>query len=705
MKKIYVLVIIWNFAICGWAQVRLIPHITRADGGFKTDLILASTDSIDACYLLTAFDSRGQTLEIVEGVVPAGQTIFSPVSSLFESDGISHLMVEGDGFHLSAVYQSNFEGGGPAHVGESYRQALRWQLYMGDNTISWDGLAVINTGREHAQIQVRLLDENNMEIDAFYPAELQNLGPNQKGLYVLPASVSNTRVEIMANQPLALTALRGDVVSSRFLWQNLAATLRPSVDFRLEWEIRPLHGPGNQSVEAEWGSFWVPAKREDLNGKQINLKFVRLKSTNTNPGPPIVYLAGGPGGSGIEAAENALFELFQTLRAYSDVIALDQRGTGLSDKAPNYSFTFEWPHDRALEREEIGVLIGEWSSQALHFWNELGHDEADYNTIRSAHDIDALRQALGAKKMVLLGYSYGTHLALTALRLHGDTIHKAILAGVEGPDHTYKLPSDTQALLQRIDNYIQEDENARALYPDFLGSVQTTLSNLELTPAIVQTMDPLSNQQVSLTIGPFDVQQVATAFLRGPELSRFLPAFFAHMAAGNYSDMAPFFLEARRAVSIALMPSATDIASGISVARQLRIQAERTKTLLDSAINFPLPELAAGFSAVDLGMSFRAAVQTQVPTLFISGSLDGRTPINNALEVIEGFENGIQLTIEGGGHNDLLASHPGIYPLVEAFIQGTSVSDTTIAIDAPDFVNVGAKISTDDVIKRSAFNR
>jgi pimeloyl-ACP methyl ester carboxylesterase len=58
----------------------------------------------------------------------------------------------------------------------------------------------------------------------------------------------------------------------------------------------------------------------------IELAFVRFKSTAKNPGPPIVYLAGGSGGSGIGAARGSRFPLFMALREIADVIAFDQSG-------------------------------------------------------------------------------------------------------------------------------------------------------------------------------------------------------------------------------------------------------------------------------------------------------------------------------------------------------------------------------------------
>ena len=57
-----------------------------------------------------------------------------------------------------------------------------------------------------------------------------------------------------------------------------------------------------QKVDTELGHLFVPENRRNPNSRLIELAFVRFKSAASKPGPPVVYLAGGPGGSGIAAA-------------------------------------------------------------------------------------------------------------------------------------------------------------------------------------------------------------------------------------------------------------------------------------------------------------------------------------------------------------------------------------------------------------------
>ncbi len=62
-----------------------------------------------------------------------------------------------------------------------------------------------------------------------------------------------------------------------------------------------------------------------------------------------------------------------------------------------------------------------------------GTDLAAYNSLENAADIEALRTALGYDQINLYGVSYGTLLALHALRLYPGALRSVILDGVVPP--------------------------------------------------------------------------------------------------------------------------------------------------------------------------------------------------------------------------------------------------------------------------------
>ncbi len=75
------------------------------------------------------------------------------------------------------------------------------------------------------------------------------------------------------------------------LFASLGTAQIPELTLR---EIEFPVGRGRTTTQEE-GSFTVPVRRGAGNDK-LTLRFVRFKSSNPDPGPPIVYLAGGPGG-------------------------------------------------------------------------------------------------------------------------------------------------------------------------------------------------------------------------------------------------------------------------------------------------------------------------------------------------------------------------------------------------------------------------
>src|SRR5947207_11931276 len=95
-----------------------------------------------------------------------------------------------------------------------------------------------------------------------------------------------------------------------------------------------------EKLESELGHLFVPENRRNPHSRKIEIVFVRFQSTGQQPGPPLIYLEGGPGGSGIDAARNQAFSLLMAMREFGDVIVLDQRATGMSK--PSLDCSLSW---------------------------------------------------------------------------------------------------------------------------------------------------------------------------------------------------------------------------------------------------------------------------------------------------------------------------------------------------------------------------
>lgn len=475
---------------------------------------------------------------------------------------------------------------------------------------------------------------------------------------------------VVVHFPLALAIILSSLVVS--LGQEKAA------DLKIEPYV--FENAKKEKLEAEIGRLTVPENRRNPKSRLIEIAFVRFKSTSPNPGAPIIYLAGGPGGSGIGAARGSRFPLFMAMREFGDVIALDQRGIGQSKPNLNCRETFGFPLDKALTYQEAIQIVREKSRACAEYWRAQEADLAGYNTIENADDLEDLCKALGAKKVSLWGISYGTHLALATIKRHGKNIDRAILAGIEGLDDTLKPPGDVQQHFSDIARLAKADPNLNAQIPDLLELMKTVHDRLEKEPVTVEITDPKTKQPVKVVIGKYAMQLMAGSAI-GTSTITLYPRVYNAASKGDFSEAAQQWLNLSQQSIGTAMGYATDCASGASVERLRRVEREAKQTLVKNTANTFFPDVCDVWGSPDLGKEFRLPAKSDIPILFISGTLDGRTPVGNAEAVLKGFRNGKHLVIEGAWHSDpLFLSSPQIKDVMLEFMRGSTLSTTKIKL-------------------------
>lgn len=458
---------------------------------------------------------------------------------------------------------------------------------------------------------------------------------------------------------------------------NSMAEAQPPKAGEVKHEPYVFKAANGETVDAGMGRLFVPENRRDPKSRVIELAFVRLKSRSKNPGPPIIYLVGGPGGQAISQVRT-LFPLYSHLLEAGDLILLDQRGTGMSKPNLQCRERLNYPLDQPLERDHLLRLMKEQSRACAQYWREQGVDLSGYNTNESADDVNALRQALGIDKLNLFGTSYGTHLSLAVIRRHGEHLNRAIIAGIEGPDHTYKLPSQIQKNLEDIARIYRNDPQIGKDLPDLMGLLRTIGERLEKQPATVEVTDPANQQKVKVTVGKLDFQFFLTSLPGRVARIKTFPATVYAMSKGDFTVLGETSLSVRRESIGSAMSFMMDCASAVSPERWKRIEREEKETLIGRLTDFPFPEICEAWNASELEASFRAPVKSQLPVLLISGELDGRTPASNAEEVRRGFPNSHHLIVEAAGHVDATMFTPQTKEVMIEFLQGKPVTITKI---------------------------
>jgi pimeloyl-ACP methyl ester carboxylesterase len=434
------------------------------------------------------------------------------------------------------------------------------------------------------------------------------------------------------------------------------------------------------AIDAEVAFLEVPARHAEPGGAAMRLRVVRLPATGGDgKAAPVVYLAGGPGGSGVGTARGARWPVFDQVRQHTDVLLFDQRGTGESNPPPACPHTHRFDDAQPLQRDAALVALRNAAARCVAYWQEQGIDLAAYTSAESADDIEALRVALGAPKLSLWGMSYGTHLAIATLRRHGAGIERTVLMGAEGPDDTLKLPLSADALLAEL-----EAAAAKEGFTDLSGAVTRVLASLQQQPAQARSLIHRGRQ---VTLGAFDVQLAISAAVGRRSSQQLLPLALRDAELGNYDLLASLVLMVRDELqSVQAMPLAMELASAQSPQRRALVEKQAAESLLGNTINFPFPELGDTLGLIDLGDDYRAPLHSDVPTLFVSGTLDGRTPPANAAALLPGFSHAAQLLVRNASHDDeLWLGNPDISASIARFLAGQPVSSAELSVPPPVF--------------------
>jgi len=428
-----------------------------------------------------------------------------------------------------------------------------------------------------------------------------------------------------------------------------------------------------QKVEAESGQLLVPETRKNPRARMIALAFIRFKSTAQKPLSPIVYLAGGPGDSGINDFRGAPLPFLNVLRSIADVILLDQRGTGASESRDlRCSSKQGLPLDRPGDPELFARIYRERMRECANTLQGKGVNLQAFTTEENADDVEALRVALGAKKLTLLSGSYGSHLALSVIRRHPDSLERVISAGTEGLDQTFKLPSNVQANLEKLAALVRADSFYAKSMHDLLSAIRTVMERLERQPATVKVGDN------SVVVGKWDLQKRIADTMGSSTAMIELPSEIYTMLSGDLSDLGYWAYGYRGGISLSAMQVTMDCASYASEARLERIRREAGSTILGATIDFPFPAICEGLNLPRLGKNFRAPLRSSVPVLFISGEMDGRTPISNTEEVAAGFPNHQHLIVSNATHGTYIG-HPFTNPALMAFLRGQRIPQSRVS--------------------------
>ena len=466
----------------------------------------------------------------------------------------------------------------------------------------------------------------------------------------------------------------------------MAATQAPSLRF----EPHTLRSYDGRSEQAELGKLVVPESRDRAGGATVTLALLRLKSTSSAPASPIVFLMGGPGiPASVMAPIPPYFELFERLRATADVILLDQRGVGLSSPTLDCPAPASSPDAGLLtSRAALVEAYRRAYDACAAYWRARGVEPRDYSVDASADDIDDLRRALGAARVSLLAFSYGTRLALDYARRHPSGLDHAVLQGPETPDLRYRSPAQLDSLFDRLVGLAAADSGSSPFSTELRGRLAALLATLARAPVTVRVRPP-DGDSVSVAVGPEGLQAIVGEHLADPRL----PALIATLERGDTRLLALRVAALYAGVASgggSLMGRAAECSTPVSDGRVAAVARQAVGSLL--GVPYDDGVVTRTFCA-SLGMAGHpwrdAAADPHAfrgPALVIVGDLDTQTPMGNAAVVARALPGSATLVVANGAHE--LLTEGVVQDAVADFFAGRDVSGRRLRVDPPRFLSI-----------------
>ncbi|MEZ4498353.1 MAG: alpha/beta hydrolase, partial [Thermomicrobiales bacterium] len=220
---------------------------------------------------------------------------------------------------------------------------------------------------------------------------------------------------------------------------------------------------------------------------------------------------------------------------YRDVILFDQRGTKHSNRlnCDPYRFGFNYLLENDAEFQDLWEEIQSLTDEdlppkaVLQIVYQASRRRVDrsrhrYHPVQQRqqrHDIFALVNALGYDEVNLVGISYGTRLALTAMRDHPQQIRSVVIDSVYPPEINgiEWFPRQADEQINRIVTTCENDRECNRAFPNFRENV------LAFSEALAE------NNPDALT-GLFALFNAVNSF---PALAEYLPIIMEEIVSGG----------------------------------------------------------------------------------------------------------------------------------------------------------------------------
>jgi len=428
--------------------------------------------------------------------------------------------------------------------------------------------------------------------------------------------------------------------------------------------------------EALCASVQRPLDPAQPAGVKIDVHFAVLPALAHNKLPdPVFFFAGGPGQSAIELAGPVAAQMGR-LNNRRDLVFVDQRGTGRS--APLRCQSDGQALRPLAEQLDPQLQMAQLASCRESLMRLPHGDLRRYTTPIAMADADAVRDALGAPTINLVGASYGTRAALDYMRQFPRAVRRVVLDGVAPADMVLPASSsaDNQAVLDALFDWCAADADCNARHPRLRALWQGVLDAL---PRQVQMANPLTGQLEPVLLTRDEVLGMVRSPLYVPALAAALPAAIADAARGRFEAMA--------GLASALSGPSARLYTGMHFSVVCSEDVPRMANVADTvgeqvgrAFARTYEQACASWPRAEVDPAFYTTAVAPAATWVLSGAADPATPPRHGERITRALGAKARHTVVPNAGHGVMAL-PCVRDAVLRFIEAPD-DDAALKVDA-----------------------
>ena len=383
------------------------------------------------------------------------------------------------------------------------------------------------------------------------------------------------------------------------------------------------------------------------DGKKVSLfvaKFPAYKPRTEADAFTVVQ--GGPGGSSVDLFLQ-MGSVFDEIRKHRDVLVVDQRGTGRSNKL-----------ECAEPEGDVNALWQDTHKLKLYMQEcaeSLDADLSAYTTSVAVQDLEAVRIAAGYPQLTIYGVSYGTRVAQHYLRRFPQSVRAMIIDGVvpvgltlTGAEVAKRSQAAFDALLKRCD----ESEACLQTFGNLQQKFEQLRTRLKQEPQAIRFQHPTSGEWLEDTMGENELLAAVRLMPYSTDQLSLLPFFIDQAHAENYVPLLAWATLAdeslRQGLAVGMSNSVTCSEDVPNLKQDDMLGVETTYMGLELVEN---ALLACDYWPTGLlDDDFHQPFKSNKPVLVLSGENDPITPPANGDQAHRMLSNSLHIEVPAHGH-------------------------------------------------------